>query len=48
MLESAICYAKKEPIECLAAALGIIGGCFYSLQCVHVVRRQPHVGGFRS
>lgn len=30
MLESAFCYAKKEPVECLAAALGIIGGCFYS------------------
>lgn len=30
LLESAICYAKKEPLECLAAAFGIIGGFGYS------------------
>jgi hypothetical protein len=30
LLESAICYAKKEPLECLAAALGIAGGFGYS------------------
>ena len=30
LLESAFCYAKKEPVECLAALLGIVGGFFYS------------------
>ena len=30
MFESAICYAKKEPLECIAAMLGIAGGFGYS------------------
>lgn len=31
LLESAVCYAKKEPVECLAALLGVVGGLFYSV-----------------